>query len=173
MIENQPRITDPDDPRRCKRVIGDHQCLNMVVEGREFCRSHCSDVSEKPGRTYRLAKWKSRVADFADDSNIKSLREEIGILRMLIEEKLNSCTDSYSLLLNSGPLSELLLKVEKLVMSCNRLDDRLGNLLDKTRLVILAQQIIEIIVAHVDDEVLVEKVANDIQLLFSQPSGDQ
>ena len=62
----------------------------------------------------------------------------------------------------SGPLSDLLMKVEKVVTSCNRLDMRLGNLLDKGRVLHFAQTIVQIISDEVEDDEILEKISTRI-----------
>ncbi len=162
------RIKDEDDPRRCQGVRPSQgQCTNVRVEGSEYCPAHGGNkafqAAEKAGlRNYRLTKFKQRIQELGTSSHIISLRDEIGILRILIEEKINRCDDEVDLIMMSGPLSDLLMKSEKLVTSCNRLETKLGGLLDKTKVIQLAQTIVQIISKHLNDEQLLEAISEDI-----------
>jgi hypothetical protein len=73
------------------------------------------------------------------------LTEEIAILRQIVEEQLNSCEDSNDLILKSGPISDLTVKINTLVNSCNNIDKSLANLIDKEKVVAFAQSIVSII----------------------------
>ena len=85
----------------------------------------------------------------------------------MIEEKINRCTDETDLLLVSGPLSDLIMKVEKVVASCNRLEMKLGNLLDRTKVVQFAQTVVAIVSNYVDENDL-EKIATEISNSLEQ-----
>lgn len=161
------RIKDEDDPRRCQGVHRHGQCRNVVVEGSQYCPAHGGNrafksAQEKGLRNYRLTKFRQRIQELGNSDEIISLRDEIGILRLLIEEKINRCDDENDLLLMSGPLSDLLMKSEKLITSCNRLEAKLGNLLDRTKIVTMAQTFVQIISKYVTDENILETISNEI-----------
>jgi len=96
-------------------------------------------------RKFRLTKWRERLNEFSDDSEIKSLREEIGILRILLEEQMNTCTSTNELIMHSGRIGDLILKIEKLVSSCHRLDTSLGGMLDKSAAHQFSLEVVKII----------------------------
>lgn len=169
MSESVKRIEHEDDPRRCQALIrgGKDQCQCVKVEGSEYCLMHggnnqlqANKAEER--RMYQLAKWNARIGEFAEHPNIKSLRDELGILRMVLEEKLRMCGDAHTLILQSGPISELVMKIEKIVKSCHRLDSSLHELLDKTAILHLSGEIVEIISRHVKDDQIVEAIATEI-----------
>lgn len=157
----------PDHPQRCQGVNNHGQCRNKSMDGSDFCPAHGGNRGvEKAKRTelrnYRLAKHKSRLLELGNSDNIINLRDEIAILRMLIEEKIERCTDAHALIMMSGPLSDLVMKVEKLVTSCNRLESKLGNLLDRSKVLQFAQTIIQIISNNLDDEEIIDTIAEEI-----------
>lgn len=162
------RISDPDDPRRCQGITGGKaQCINKACDGSSFCPAHggnngAQNKERKELRNYRLSKFHQRVAELGNSDEIISLRDEVGLLRLLIEEKVNQCNDNTDLLLISGPLSDLIMKSEKLVTSCNRLENRLGNLLDKTKIINFAQYVVEIISRYIIDNDTLEQIASEI-----------
>jgi hypothetical protein len=160
------RVAD-DDPRRCQGTNNQGQCHNKAVTDSNYCPAHggnkaAESAERKRMRNYRLAKFKARVTELGDSDNITSLKDEVAILRMLIEERINRCNDSHELLLVSGPLSDLIMKCEKLVTSCHRLDSRLGNLLDRSKILQFAQVVIEIIGKYVTDEDDLESIGDEI-----------
>lgn len=96
-------------------------------------------------RQYKLLKWQERVSQFAEHSEAKNLRDEIGILRMMLEERLNMCTDSQELMMHSSVISSLVEKIERTVLSCHKLEDSMGSLLDKSILIQFADRVISIV----------------------------
>lgn len=98
---------------------------------------------------YRLAKYQKRMEEFRDHDQVKSLRSEIGILRMMLEEKITACDGATELMLAAGPISDLVMKTEKLVSSCHKIENQLGNLLDRQKVQVLASTLMQIIDAKV------------------------
>lgn len=158
---------DPDDPNRCQAINQQGQCNLKAIEGSQYCPAHGGNKAyeskqKQELRNYRLAKFKQRAIELGNSEHITSLRDEVAILRMLVEEKVNQCNDTQELMLISGPLADLMMKVEKVVVSCNRLESKLGNLLDRAKVLQFAQIIIEIISTHCSEDIL-NKVAEEIE----------
>lgn len=111
MAEGIEKAEGEADPNRCQAIGSKGQCHNKGVRLDEdsfgaFCRVHGGNATQqsfevKKARNYRLTKYQAQLERQTDSSAIKSLREEIGILRMLLEEKLNRCPDMAGLLLES------------------------------------------------------------------------
>src|SRR4051812_24949381 len=104
MADNKFKRVEPDDPSRCQSIGGHGQCPYKAMESSIFCPMHSGSSQQRALETanqkmYRLAKWRDRMAQFADDDKIKSLREEIGILRIVMEETVNMCQNSNDLLM--------------------------------------------------------------------------
>lgn len=161
------RIEREDDPNRCQAVHGKGQCIYLSTENSKYCPMHGGAAAENAHakvmkRKYQLAQWTQRVGEFADDDQVKSLREEIGILRMTLEQVVRQCKTDTDVLLWSGKIGDLVTKIEKVVTSCNRLEVSSGMLLDKSAALNLASQVVEIIARHVTDADAVDDISNDI-----------
>ncbi len=157
----------PDDPHRCQAIAGTTQCRLKAVDGTNLCSAHGGGLlrqtaERKAMKNYRLTKFKARAEELGNSDGLFSLKDEVSILRMLIEERVEKCQDNYELVASSQPLSDLIMKCEKLVTSCQRLESKLGNLLDKTKVLQFAQLIIEIIGKYIDDEELLDKIGDEI-----------
>lgn len=167
-METNWKRCEPGDPNRCQCVTGQGQCRNLALDGSKFCAAHGGNkaleaLEKKNLSGYRLMKYQNRLQEFADSDKIKSLRDEIGILRILIEEKFNYCCKTETdLILQSGPLSDLVMKVEKLVSSCDRIESKLGLMMDKTQVMQLATEVVEIISQFVLDEATLTEIATKI-----------
>lgn len=121
-----------------------------------------NSLAEKSKRVYRLSKWQQRVEEHADSEHVKGLREEIGILRVVLEEVMAVCHDSTTLLMYSNRISDLVVKIEKLVSSCHRLEQSSGLLLDKSAALNIGAQIVEIVSRFVANEDALDQIGEGI-----------
>ena len=175
MAEDIKRISCPQDPNRCQQVTAFGQCTNLKIPGQDFCKVHgCQtrSIELEQNRNYLLTKWQARLEQKTLSPNIKSLRDEIGILRMMLEEQLNRCNDPLDLVLQSAAISDLVLKIEKLVTSCHRLENAMGQLLDKAALLQFASEIITILQAHITDPVVLSTIADQIATSISSDNTE-
>ena len=175
-IENKFVRVEADDPTRCQANHAKGQCQYQAVENSKYCPMHGGNKAvearnKQVVRQYNLAQWQSRVNDFSDHDQVKSLRDEIGITRMLLENMITKCQDSNDLLLFSSKIGELVGKIERLVVSCNRLEGSMGMLLDKAAALNLAGQIVEIISKHVNDDAAIDAIAGEIAFAIANLNG--
>jgi len=147
--------------------------MNKRIEGCDFC-SACGDAvqaiaQEKQRiRTYRLAKFQARMDDLVDHANVKSLRDEIAILRIVMEERLNSLSTPMEILSHAHTISDLAVKIEKLVSSCHKIEKSMGEYLDKNTIVQLGMEIVQIVTRHVDDGKAIDNIAKDLSDVISR-----
>jgi uncharacterized Zn finger protein (UPF0148 family) len=149
---------------RCDGTVATGQCPYNKINGTNFCPMHGYNsregvVSEEISRNYRLRRWQKRVNEFADHDQVKSLREEIGILRMTLEEVLLKCEDATDLLMMSQRISDTIMKIEKLVVSCDKLENRMGLLLPKRAVIQLAAEYVQIISDYIEDTDIIEQIS--------------
>lgn len=143
-------VTDLADPRRCKFSFPRQQCRNLAVPGSKYCKlhDHRTGVLSEETRLYHLAEIdnRRRLSELSSDESIKSLREEIGLVRMLIEKMLNTAKTDAELLSACGSINNMLLTLDKLIKSCHTLEQSLGELLSKDSVMRTAQSICEIVI---------------------------
>ena len=158
MAEDLVKIEHEFDPDRCQALHhGKRQCFYKSMDGSNFCKIHGgnkgAEKQEKENITrYHIGKWRARLDRFSSESNIKNLREEIGVLRMVLEQRLERCDDAHDMILQSGPISDIIMKIEKIVSSCHKLEGSMGQLLDKQEIIRFSSEVIGIIT-----EILVEQ----------------
>ena len=103
-----------------------------------------------------------RLAQLSEHEQIKSLRDEIALARMLIEERFNKVKNDSDLISAFGPINTALLTVERLVKSAHSIEQNLGALLSKPTVLALGQSISQVIVEElegVDDyEAIVDRI---------------
>ena len=139
-----------EHPNRCQGMARNNQCNMLAVEGGTNCMMHGGnkqlESQRKKGlRNYQLTMFRAKLERHSSSIEIKSLRDEIGILRMIMEERLNRCKNEGELILQSGAIADLVVKIDKLVCSCHRLEGSMGELLDKTSILQFANVMISII----------------------------
>jgi hypothetical protein len=158
---------EEDDPKRCQCMTKVGQCRWEAVEGRDFCKMHGGNVANKNLRNYRLEKFNQKFAQAANSPEIKSLKDEIGILRVLIEEKINFCNDPMDLMMQSNTISDLIMKVKAVVESCHKLDERLGIMMDRDQAIQFAVEISDLIGRHVVDPDVLESLSSELENLIA------
>jgi hypothetical protein len=142
---------EPDRPNRCQGITSNGQCSQNAQPGGNFCYAHNGGhdrVAEQDQRMYQLlkAKDRSRLAALSEHNDVKSLRDEIAIARMLIEERFNLIQNDSDMLTACGALNSLLLTVERLVSSAHKLEQNLGSLLAKPTLLALGNELVSIVI---------------------------
>jgi len=161
------RCPDPADPDRCQAMTSRGQCSNFSVEAGNFCMAHGGNNAVKKQavadkRNYALGKWQQQVGDKADAPQIKSLREEIGIMRVLLEVVVRKCDGAVDIILQAGPIGDMILKIERLVTSCHKIESSMGQLLDKAELLKFAGAVVQIIGDEVEDEATIGRISDKI-----------
>ena len=129
-IENKfERASGHLDPDRCLRGTG--QCPYKIVPGTNSCPRHGANktinkAEKEKVRMYKIELFQNRLNEFSDSNDIRSLRDDISINRVLIEEIMKSCTAPADLLARSQQLSILTMNVTKMITAWTQLEERLG-----------------------------------------------
>ena len=151
------RAAYPEHPERCQGQKRDgEQCMNLSVEHSEYCPVHggnkgAQDTARAATRNYRLQRFTERVNAFADNPGVKSLREEIGITRMILEEVLNQCNSTGELLAYSSKIGSMIRDINSLVQSAHKLESSMGVLLDKMAVIQLSEEIVTLLSEELSD----------------------
>jgi hypothetical protein len=130
-------------------------------------------------RQYLLTNWRKEVDHFANHAQVKNLREEIGILRLLMQTVLNRCKDEDDLMIYTPRIMELTQRVERVVDTCHKMEEKTQFLVDKNQIVHLAEQILLIISEFVLDPGVLSAIADRIRgaiesksTITVQPDGE-
>ena len=169
------KIKDPTDPNRCQAVTANGQCTNTTTPHSNYCAIHGGNKAEVREqktrlRNYQLQQYRQRTAELSSSNEIKSLRDEIGILRMMLEQRINSCSTDSDLMVAAPAIGDMVMKVERLVTSCHKLEGQLGNHLDKQVLISFAQQVIQCISNHVEPDIA-GVIADEIIKIMAEDDG--
>jgi hypothetical protein len=174
MSDQIERISHDADPERCQAVIpSSGQCRNKAIPGQKYCAAHGGAThrnkaeSEARSRNYCLtqAGIKKSVAEKAQSSGIKSLRDEIAIARVTLEAVLNKCEDAGDLLIFHSQIDRSVATIEKLVTSCHKIEKSMALLLDKQAILVIIGQVVEAITSIIQEQdpvILPETVQLDL-----------
>jgi hypothetical protein len=124
-------------------------------------------------KNYRLTKFRASVSRLGSSDQIKSLRDEIGILRMMMEERLNQCEDASDLLLQSHTIGDLAVKIQNAVTASSKLEAQLGQTMDKQALLNFASGVIGIIGENIEDPDVLDVISNNILALLGDKDDSE
>jgi len=161
------KVAEPDDPNRCQAACAYGQCPNKAIPGGTHCMVHggnkqADKIEKESTDMYRVDIFKARIARHKNHDGVKSLSNEVAILRMLMEEKLRGCTNDTELLLAAAAIGDLVMKIDRVVVSCHKLEKNLGQHLDKGALLQFAGEVVSLIGNCVTDKNEVKAVADGI-----------
>lgn len=156
-------------PEQCQtiRSILGTQCNFQKVEGSPYCIMHGGNRTISSNRVkdlnnYRLGKYQKRVGELANNPNLRSIDEEIGILRMILESIFEKCDSNIDLLLYSQRISELVQDISKCVNLADKLAARSGLLIGRSEALAIGEKIIDIISLYIKDEKTLLQIAEQI-----------
>jgi hypothetical protein len=159
---------------RCEHTSKSGQCYHNAVEGSKFCADHSRDPQAGQKRQYMLNKaiYQQRYSAFAESDDLRTLKDEIAILRMVMQERLNMIGSDSEMLASCGQIASLAVTIERLVKSCHTLESRLGSLLAKPTLLGIANDMVQILLQELADqpnyEILVDKISERILKVITE-----
>ena len=167
MAKHRIEKTEAGSIDQCQGIGNDGQCLNKKLDGSDFCSVHggnrAAQVAKKRSlSTYQLAKYQVRLNDMANHDNLKNLKDEIGILRIVMEEILNKCPTELDLMQRAPQIADLAMKIGKLVEACAKLDKLMSQYISKNDAVQLGMEIVASIGSHIQDVEVLDSISEEI-----------
>lgn len=150
---------EADSPERCQGITKIGQCQFKRAEHSKYCSIHGGN------HNYRLRQFQDDIRRFSSSEKIKSLKEEIAILRMMLEKILNQCSDAHDLLVYYAQIVTLVDKIDKVVSSCHKIEAASGDLLDKEVVLNIAMKIVDLFSEEVPPDRLVLLIPSIKELL--------
>jgi hypothetical protein len=98
---------------------------------------------------YKIRTWNDKAIEGA---KLRCLKDEVGLVRMMIQQILDQCDSADALLGHGSLISELVARCERLVTSSQKLDYMLGKMVDKDTLLQLADKLVDIITEYIPPE---------------------
>jgi len=166
------RVTHPGDPRRCQAITLHGQCDKVAMDNFHLCPLHGRRATaEKAGlKNYRIEKYHGRLAELSYSDNIKSLTDEIALVRMTLEALVNKTKDSFELSLQADHMIKLVSTIERLVTSCQKLDIQNNQMLTIDQLNTLIEALIKLLSKYVTGDDLKLCIAEIAALVANDQS---
>lgn len=166
---------EEDDPRRCQGITARGQCEFLAPDGATYCHLHGANrqleaQDKEEVRNLLLHRYKAEIKRLGSSEHVMSLRDEIGVLRMMLERILNNCRGDADLMLFSPQLSELVMKVGKIVTDCHKIEERTGQLLSREELGAFALTVIQLVNDNVTDPEAKRKIGDGIMAAIPSTS---
>jgi hypothetical protein len=171
---NDPQKVDPDDPRRCRGLVGAaDQCRYGALDGSDFCAKHAHlarTTPEEEKATWLREQFEQRVRlDVNPGEEIKLLRENLASINALIAARQAMVTDEGTLLTHSGAISAFLTTAEKITHSLVKLEREADLLLGKPALIHWGQAIVHAVASRIEGRF---DGWEDVLLSLSEDVGD-
>jgi hypothetical protein len=159
---------------RCEFTSPTGQCSEESLEGEKYCSLHTHiDPDKHQKRLYNLLKYKyrTRYEQIGEHEALRSLRDEVAIAKMMLEETFNAIQNDSELLASRADIAQQLATVEKLVASMIKMETSLGTLLAKPTLLKIASDIVQILLKKLQDvpnhELLIDEISAEIMKTVS------
>ncbi len=138
-----------DSPNRCvrnDRITGE-QCEYAAVPGQEYCSKHMNCIQHIQKKQsiarYKLAIYQDQIDDQLSRSDIKSLSDELLLVRLCTQSILDLCNIDIEFQRFSPQLTMLLNLTVDIATTVHKIQVATANLLDKGLLLDLAETIID------------------------------
>lgn len=156
-----------DSKNQCQASTARGQCENAKMPGSDYCPAHggnrgYNSMRNERRRLYDVERYKKKIAKLTDHEDANSFREEIGVMRMMLETRLNQCTDDHTLMLHSQVISSLIMNIERAITSATKLELQLGKVLTEEQAGAWITDLIEIVGRHITDPEVLEGISDEL-----------
>lgn len=148
MADPDKTFTRATDPRnQCQANGGQGQCPFEKANGTDYCPRHqgAGKGTRQEIRKYAFVMWKQKFEDKADHPGINDLNEEIAVLQMTLESRINNCKDETELLMYSGQITNLIEKIAVVNEKWHKMKMQTNAVMDKQQALAFIQALSEII----------------------------
>lgn len=162
------RIAGKNDNQCITTLKGSgRQCPNMCIEGSEHCAVHGGLVDAESARKKqyeqtKLEFWLQQIKKETESDTSRSLKEEIGILKILLKSHLGMCNGHNDLIIYSAQIQSVILSIEKVLSSFVKIEKTMGELLNREELAVFADTVIRIIAKEVKDPEIIDNISKQI-----------
>ena len=174
------RVNELDDPNRCKASIGEMQCMNVAAPGSDNCTIHSGTDKAQllDKRAYLLAQAhdQAKLARFAESEQIKSLRDEIALARMMVERHWNMIKNDNDFINRAPSINSLLLTIERLIKSSHSIEQSLKTLLGREHVIAFGQMVVQIVMDELQTlpnyEVITDRIIRRVMATVSSDAAN-
>jgi len=164
MPENKwERVPYAEHIDRCQGVDSKGQCWLYKLPPSQFCHRHGGNRAGEEARKREVQHLQAnaflqKVREGARSPDLLSLATEVAAIKQMMEIKMSQMIDASTIEIHSGSLANLCVQSEKLVTSCTRLQEKLGNMMSATQAMEFATEIMGIVSEEVGDGETLERI---------------
>lgn len=153
------------------------QCRYESVEDSQYCATHDKNAKRRRERVYNVTKWKARIGQHANHNQVYNLREDLGVLRILLETQLEACNNELELMTRAPAISDLVMRIERLVPKAAKLEEHFRSLLDVNAVNNFADAVIDAVISEIDNfdlepaqrDAILDRLADKIEDAMPKP----
>ena len=127
---------------KCLHSSTNGSCPLDAIEGSLFCKKHSDDAQLRRNYLLEDKKLRDALEGKLASSALMSIREELALLRVMIEDRLNLAKTDADKLVAYNQITTWIALTDKLTNSVNRLEKEADQVLSKEALMGVAQAII-------------------------------
>lgn len=160
---------------QCQDVSRGRQCPNEAVVGFNRCDVHLQKNQRHryDRHMYHLKQaQQERLAQFKGHDESRSLQNEIALTRSMIQTIYDGINSDTDMLANVPALSELFLKLERLLKTSHQIEKETGALLGKDVVILLSQELFQIISEELKEVPGFEEILRRIAMRFQSTIED-
>lgn len=180
MADGITKVTNPADPERCQGIAASGQCMNRIVPGTQYCPVHGGvrqQVVQERRTIYEInsARMRARLQSKTSGPDVLTLHDEVGVLRILLEDHLNTIQDGdiHDMIAKSGPISDLVAKIERAVVSCSKLELTRGQTLGRKQLAQFASSIAAAAAEQIGDPVRIKAFMDKVIVIMESLTDEE
>lgn len=131
---------DLNDPRRCIGVSAKGQCDYLAIEGSRYCDFHQQlghkKETQKAIDQFLIEREELRnpYQRFSRESNYLDMRQTIGLLKMMIERRLNHAKNENDEIASFRDVESYIAKLTSMAIALQKLQEQMGLVLGKDEL---------------------------------------
>ena len=151
---------------RCQHTGVRGSCNLIAIDGSVYCEKHSNEADRLKGYRLQDPELRKRFDELSRDASLETVKQEVLLLRVLIEDRLNFCKNAAERASALQNLTSSLATIDKLLNSLERLQRAASITLDKPTLSRLSEKIITILLDNLGDlpdrDEIVDRVAAEI-----------
>lgn len=153
------------------------QCKQQTLPDSNFCRKH-GDERERI-RGYRISdpELKERFIHFSQDEFLQSVRQEVILVRSLIEERHSFAKTQAEKIQIFPQIIDATTKLEKLVSTLAKLERQTSQVLEKPAIQKLGRKIVDILTRNLaqvpDRESIIDSIAKEIAAAIIEAHNEE
>lgn len=161
---------------KCEHSGPRGMCPYDALPGTNKCRKHADMRAVIMAYRINDPDLQERMAFHSRDELIESVKEEVVLVRALIEERTNLATDKAEKIQAFSAVIQATATLERLVNSLAKLERQSGVVLEKAAIAKLGRRIVEILTDALKDipdrDTIIDKIAREIAIAVTSAKNE-